>query len=199
MITIHYHRIISTCQPYFSRDAFNFVGTLLLIAGTVRDIFFFFSLFLTFLPNSFLGGRGMVETRSCQSCLKPHLQGLRDTEPPGYGARKKAFHDLSLTFRSTLSYPPGLWYLRSPCEAFMKRQMLPVTPISGSSSLPPRTQPWSSSGGSWLTSFCLDHSYGFVIKLATPALPFATLSSFLFFFFQIPVLIVSFVVDLQQE
>lgn len=122
----------------------------------------------------------MVETRVVSLVSKPHLQGLRDTEPLGYGARKKTFHDLSLTFRSTL-LPPGLWYLRSPCEAFMKRQMLPVS-ISGSSSLPPRTQPWSSSGGSWLTSFCLDHSYGFVIKLATPALPFATLSSFCFFF-----------------
>lgn len=41
VITIHYHRIIPTCQPCSSRDAFNFVGTLLLIAGTVRDIFFF--------------------------------------------------------------------------------------------------------------------------------------------------------------
>ena len=139
-----------------------------------------------------------METQSCQSRLRPHLQGLRDTEPLGYGARKKAFRDLSLTFRSTPSYPPGLWYLRSPCEAFIKRKMLPVTLVSGSSCLPPRTQPWFSAGGSWLTSFCLDHSYGFVMKLATPALAFAAPSP-LFFFFLIPVLIVSSVADLQQR
>lgn len=190
VITVRYPRIIPTCQPCSSRDAFNFVGTLLLIAGTVRDLFFFP---FPDLFTSFLGGRGMVETRSCQSRLRPHLQGLRDTEPLGYGARKKAFRDLSLTFRSTLSYPPGLWYLRSPCEAFMKRQMLPVT---GSSSLPPRTQPWSSSGGSWLTSFCLDHSMALLQTLPHQLCPLPPL---LHFFFLIPVLLVSFVVDLQQE
>ena len=62
----------------------------------------------------------MVETRSCQSRLRPHLQGLRDTEPLGYGARKKAFRDLSLTFRSTLSNPQGSGILDLPVRPSWK-------------------------------------------------------------------------------
>lgn len=99
------------CQPYFSWDAL----TLLELASDSRHSqrHLFFSLFLTFSTKQLSWGRGMVETRSCQSCLKPHLQGLRDTELTWIWGQEESFpwpfSDIS---QHPLLPPPGLWYLR---------------------------------------------------------------------------------------
>lgn len=58
-----------------------------------------------------------------------YLQGLKDAEQLGYVARKKAFCDLSVTFLSTVFYLLEPYYLRSHCDAFIKKQMLSVTPV----------------------------------------------------------------------
>lgn len=155
MITIQYHRIISTCQPLFPE---------LLI--TLSDFAFesrhskrhFFPLPDLSTKQFFSAGAGL-ETQGCQSPLSGPIFKVSETlshldVEPG---RK-----LPVTFLWYFAAPSpttqGPATLDLPVMRSWKSRCRLVPPVPGSPSLPPGTHLWSSSGWSWQTSSFADHS-----------------------------------------